>query len=125
MTTPNSPTPSSETRPASDATEAGGSGKRSWFETAKREANLAAGFIETKGLRDGHCNRRDCQAPLIGERFRCSMRDHEFNTDGRLYYCRACAVLFDQADRHSRHGPRISREEARDRTPDQTGEESR
>lgn len=91
-----------------------------WFETEKRKANIAAGFNETKGLLDGRCNRRDCQAPLGTEPLRCSMRDHELNSNERLYYCMACAILFDVADadgaRQDRavgrtpHPPRITRE---------------
>lgn len=69
------------------------------FEQDKRRRNLAEGFKETKGLKDGHCNRRACQAPLAGQR-QSSMRDHEtFTADGRLYYCAPCTHLFNEADR--------------------------
>lgn len=69
-----------------------------WFERQKREANLKAGYEETKGLKDGHCNRYACQAPLADEPQRHSMSDHEFFTDSRLYYCGHCAVLFTKSD---------------------------
>lgn len=82
------------------------------FEEAKRKRNLADGFKETKGLQDGHCNRRACQKPLaeesriLGRRY--SMRDHETFTDARLYYCADCAAQFDLADIRNRAEKRIT-----------------
>jgi hypothetical protein len=85
-----------------------------WFESEKRKRNLAAGYQETKGLKDGHCNRSACQAPLAGEwestGERYSMIDHETFTDARLYYCANCAAQFDMADRQMMNAPRITRE---------------
>lgn len=83
-----------------------------WFETEKRKRNLAEGFKETKGLKDGHCNRRACQSPLqiewdtLGQRY--SMRDHETFTDARLYYCAHCAGQFDLADMRNHAERRIT-----------------
>lgn len=88
----------------------------------KRKRNLAAGYNETKGLKDGHCNRYACQAPLareweaIGRRY--SMRDHETNTDARLYYCAGCADQFDLADTRNHAECRISVEEREPYVPE-------
>lgn len=81
------------------------------FERDKRRRNLAEGYKETKGLKDGHCNRRACQAPLAGTR-QFYMRDHETFTDGRLYYCDDCAAQFDMADRRMMNGLRCTLDEA-------------
>jgi hypothetical protein len=68
-----------------------------WFEAQKRLRNLSSGFNEMKGLKDGRCNRKACQAQLAGlPQF--SMRDHEMHTDGRLYYCEKCAIRFNNDD---------------------------
>lgn len=85
------------------------------FEDRKRKRNLADGFKETKGLKDGHCNRKACQAPLaeesriFGRRF--SMTDHETFTTARLYYCHHCADQFTLADIRNRAERRITIEE--------------
>jgi hypothetical protein len=71
----------------------------SWFETEKRKRNLAAGYEETKGLENGHCNRAACQEPLLPGDPRGWMRDHETNTDAKLYYCLGCVLLFNETDR--------------------------
>lgn len=64
-----------------------------------------------KGKMDGRCNRRACQKPLADEPVRCSMTDHETFVEGkRLYYCMRCADAFDDADRGSPLGNRITRE---------------
>jgi hypothetical protein len=82
-----------------------------WFEDEKRRRNLTAGYEETKGLKDGHCNRRACQAPLAG-RPQSSMEDHELMTDGRLYYCLPCTRRFDDADEQFQpHLPKRCRRE--------------
>lgn len=67
------------------------------FEDDKRRNNLAQSYKETKGLRNGHCNRAACQAPLR-HGHQSYMRDHEMMTDGKLYYCLPCTRLFDEAD---------------------------
>lgn len=69
------------------------------FEIEKRKRNLAQGYKETKGLKNGHCNRAACQAPLASHA-QCYMSDHEMCTHhGRLYYCIPCKRQFDKADR--------------------------
>lgn len=71
------------------------------FEQRKRNRNLKAGYLETKGLKGGYCNRSACQAPLSGEWSlgpQWSMRDHETFTDERLYYCDRCARMFNGDD---------------------------
>lgn len=69
------------------------------WEFAKRKRNLADGYKETKGLRNGHCNRQACQADLNGQR-QSYMIDHERFTEGeRLYYCHPCTLKFNEADR--------------------------
>lgn len=83
----------------------------SWFEQKKREENLKQGYIETKGLKDGHCNRQACQAPLASEPQHQSMTDHEYFSDGRLYYCSPCSYLFDKADQQFGDPKRITRED--------------
>lgn len=90
-----------------------GIARMSAFEIAKRRRNLAEGLQETKGLRDGHCNRRACQKPLnieshaLGQRF--YMSDHEtFYAGGRLYYCANCAAQFELADIRNRAEKRIT-----------------
>lgn len=78
------------------------------FGADKRRRNLAEGYEETKGLKDGHCNRSGCQAPLIG-RPQAYMRDHETNVDGaRLYYCGRCADMFNRHDREMGLGVRCT-----------------
>lgn len=85
------------------------------FEEGKRRRNLAEGFKETKGLKDGHCNRRACQTPLAEESRilgrRHSMTDHETFTNARLYYCSHCADQFTLADIRNRAERRITVEE--------------
>ena len=68
----------------------------SWFEREKRKRNLADGYKETKGLKDGHCNRYACQAPLAGQP-QSWMRDHETQTDSKLYYCLKCTMAFNES----------------------------
>jgi hypothetical protein len=71
----------------------------SMFERAKRRRNLQEGYPEDKGLKDGHCNRSGCLAPLVG-RPQYSMMDHETFTDARLFYCKTCADQFTAWDEH-------------------------
>ncbi|MGX9944917.1 hypothetical protein ACTG4Q_20865 [Bradyrhizobium denitrificans] len=71
----------------------------SMFERAKRARNLKEGYPEDKGLRNGHCNRSGCLAPLTG-RPHYWMRDHETFTDAKLYYCEPCADQFTRWDKH-------------------------
>jgi hypothetical protein len=52
--------------------------------------------LETKGKRDGNCNRTACQRSLA-DHPRWSMKDHM--TGGRLYYCQRCVDLFHESDR--------------------------
>lgn len=72
------------------------------FERNKRQRNIADGYKETKGLQNGHCNRRACQAPLSTPDGRplpqSYMRDHETASDGKLFYCLPCTRQFDEAD---------------------------
>lgn len=56
-------------------------------------------LLETKGKRDGNCNRTACQRSLAGMP-RWSMHDHM--TGGRLYYCQRCVDLFHESDRQFR-----------------------
>jgi hypothetical protein len=67
------------------------------FEIRKIRRNLAEGYRETKGLKNGHCNRRACQAPLDGKP-QAYMGDHETFTNERLYYCLPCAKQFNDWD---------------------------
>lgn len=67
------------------------------FEMRKSTRNLEEGYKETKGLKDGHCNRSACQASLFGKP-QSWMRDHETFTDYRLYYCEPCTRLFNEFD---------------------------
>lgn len=68
------------------------------WEEDKRKRNLASGYQETKGLKDGHCNRYACQAPLLGHP-QWSMEDFEVWGSGqRLFYCQSCAFRFNEAD---------------------------
>ncbi|MES2030871.1 MAG: hypothetical protein V4477_16950 [Pseudomonadota bacterium] len=68
-----------------------------WFEAQKRIRNVSSGCKEMKGLKDGFCNRRSCQAELVGNP-QFYMSDHETATDGRLYYCEPCAIEFNKVD---------------------------
>lgn len=72
----------------------------SLFEISKRKRNLREGYPETKGLKDGHCNRGGCCQPLAG-RPQFFMTDHETFTDERLYYCPECADQFNRWDKHN------------------------
>jgi hypothetical protein len=81
------------------------------FERDKRRRNIVAHYYEDKGLRDGRCNRQACQQPLAVWRHRASMRDHETNTNERLYYCPPCAQQFDAADDEMRQPRRITYED--------------
>lgn len=58
-----------------------------------------------KGKRDGRCNRTACQEPLAGSP-RWSMLDYQ--TGGRLYYCRRCVMLFNECDDRMREERRCS-----------------
>jgi hypothetical protein len=69
------------------------------FERTKRARNLKEGYPEDKGLKNGHCNRSGCLAPLTG-RLHYWMRDHETFTDAKLYYCEPCAEQFTRWDKH-------------------------
>jgi len=69
----------------------------SMFERAKRRRNLQEGYPEDKGLKDGHCNRSGCLAPLAGQP-QYSMMDHETFTDASLFYCKPCADRFTAWD---------------------------
>jgi hypothetical protein len=73
----------------------------SWFEQQKRMRNNKDGYPEDKGLKDGHCNRSGCLQPLAGQK-QHFMRDHEFFTDAKLFYCNNCAHLFTRADNQFR-----------------------
>lgn len=70
----------------------------SLFETTKKAANIAAGHKLTKGLKDGHCNRDLCQASLSGKPQAHTADTETGFSDGRLYYCAACAKQFDAVD---------------------------
>ncbi|ARQ95418.1 hypothetical protein [Bradyrhizobium phage BDU-MI-1] len=69
------------------------------FERSKRARNRKEGYPEDKGLKNGHCNRSGCLAPLEGQPH-WWMIDHETFTDARLYYCQVCADQFTAWDRH-------------------------
>lgn len=81
------------------------------FERAKRASNVRSGYLPTKGLKDGHCNRYACQAPLKGKP-QYSMKDFETSTDNRLYYCQKCAVMFAREDERMGHPMRCRPENA-------------
>lgn len=71
----------------------------SWFETEKRKRNVEDGYPETKGLKDGHCNRSGCLMPLNELPLpQYTMRDFETHTDALLYYCEGCAMMFNRDD---------------------------
>jgi hypothetical protein len=70
----------------------------SMFERSKRRRNLQENYPEDKGLKNGHCNRSGCLAPLEGQPH-WWMTDHETFTDARLYYCQACANQFTAWDK--------------------------
>ncbi|MGV3580032.1 hypothetical protein [Brevundimonas sp.] len=62
-----------------------------------------------KGLANGSCNRRDCQAPLADEPTHQFM--HGIFTGGpRLHYCAECSERFDRDDRLFGDAMRIERE---------------
>lgn len=90
------------------------------FEKDKRKRNLLSGYKETKGLRDGHCNRYACQKPLADESEmtgrRYSMIDHETFTTGRLYYCCRCSIEFNKVDDQMNRERRITVETTNERT---------
>ena len=91
----------------------GADGKiRTQFEERKIERNIADGYEPTKGLKNGHCNRSGCQAPLAGQP-QSSMVDHETATNARLFYCERCTDAFDRSDRRYAGGVlRCTREPA-------------
>ena len=69
------------------------------FERTKRKRNVKEGYPETKGLKDGHCNRSGCLRPLAGK-IQYTMTDHETFTNEKLYYCSPCAEDFTKWDEH-------------------------
>ena len=62
-----------------------------------------------KGLANGSCNRRACQAPLSGEPVHQFM-EGIFTGGPRLHYCAGCAADFDAWDLRSGDAVRITRE---------------
>ena len=53
-----------------------------------------------KGQRDGSCNRTACQLPLKDQaQWTMPNYGRSGGTDGKLYYCTACAEKFHEADR--------------------------
>jgi hypothetical protein len=66
---------------------------RGWMSHPRGEPNR-----EDKGQRDGSCNRTACQDNLAGFE-RWSMHNIGYTEGNRLYYCRTCAVDFNQSDR--------------------------
>lgn len=66
-------------------------------------------IMSDKGLANGSCNRRDCQAPLAEEPEHQFM-DGNFTGGPRLHYCERCAKLFDRDDRQFGDPIRIKRE---------------
>ena len=76
-----------------DLHDAEAEGRRGWMSHPRGEPDR-----NDKGLRDGSCNRTACQDNLAGFE-RWSMHNHGFTEGNRLYYCRTCAVDFNQSDR--------------------------
>ncbi len=75
-----------------------------------RGVGYSGPLMADKGLKDGSCNRTACQLPLKGEPQWTMPNYGQGGTDGKLYYCSACARKFHEADRQFGEPLRCTRE---------------